>query len=171
MIKKILALIATLATLLTAFGTLPTQAEETVKPDVPEFELQVSKDESTFTFTISKTANADGYRIYAKEPGSTKYRTVATIKKSGKKVRVVSAPSEGLFRLQPQEYQDSVLPPTAKIFGMTAGLPCTLEGLVGRQGRIWGMESFGFSAPYKVLDEKLGYNGENVCRQVLDMLA
>jgi len=93
------------------------------------------------------------------------------LREQGKKVRVVSAPSEGLFRLQPQEYQDSVLPPTAKIFGMTAGLPCTLEGLVGRQGRIWGMESFGFSAPYKVLDEKLGYNGENVCRQVLDMLA
>ena len=93
------------------------------------------------------------------------------LREQGKKVRVVSAPSEGLFRLQPQEYQDSVLPPTAKIFGMTAGLPCTLEGLVGRQGRIWGMESFGFSAPYKVLDEKLGYNGENVCRQVMDMLA
>ncbi len=93
------------------------------------------------------------------------------LREAGKKVRVVSAPSEGLFRQQPQEYQDSVLPQTAKIFGMTAGLPCTLEGLVGRQGRIWGMESFGFSAPYKVLDEKLGYNGENVCRQVLDMLA
>ena len=92
------------------------------------------------------------------------------LREQGKKVRVVSAPSEGLFRLQPQEYQDSVLPPTAKIFGMTAGLPCTLEGLVGRQGRIWGMESFGFSAPYKVLDEKLGYNGENVCRQVKEML-
>ena len=92
------------------------------------------------------------------------------LREQGKKVRVVSAPSEGLFRLQPQEYQDSVLPPTAKIFGMTAGLPCTLEGLVGRQGRIWGMESFGFSAPYKVLDEKLGYNGENVYRQVKEML-
>ena len=92
------------------------------------------------------------------------------LRQQGKRVRVVSAPSEGLFRLQPKEYQDSVLPPTARIFGMTAGLPCTLEGLVGRQGRIWGLESFGFSAPYKVLDEKLGYNGENVCRQVMDML-
>ena len=92
------------------------------------------------------------------------------LREQGKKVRVVSAPSEGLFRLQPQEYQDSVLPPTAKIFGMTAGLPCTLEGLVGRQGRIWGMESFGFSAPYKVLDEKLGYTGQNVFEQVKKLL-
>ena len=92
------------------------------------------------------------------------------LRQDGVKVRVVSAPSEGLFRLQSQEYQDSILPPTAKIFGMTAGLPCTLEGLVGRQGRIWGLESFGFSAPYKVLDEKLGYTGENVYKQVKEML-
>ena len=104
MIKKILALIAALATLLTAFGTLPAQAAEKITPDIPEFELQVSKDESTFTFTISKTANADGYRIYAKEPGSTKYRTVATIKKSGKKVRTYTYspfnPGKYTFRIK-----------------------------------------------------------------------
>ena len=92
------------------------------------------------------------------------------LRQDGVKVRVVSVPSEGLFRQQPAEYQESVLPLTAKLFGMTAGLPCTLEGLVGRQGRVWGLESFGFSAPYKVLDEKLGYTGENVYRQVKEML-
>ena len=92
------------------------------------------------------------------------------LRQDGVKVRVVSVPSEGLFRQQPAEYQESVLPLTAKLFGMTAGLPCTLEGLVGRQGRVWGLESFGFSAPYKVLDEKLGYTGENVYRQVKDLL-
>ena len=92
------------------------------------------------------------------------------LREDGIEVRVVSVPSEGLFRQQPEEYQESVLPQTAKLFGMTAGLPCTLEGLVGRQGRIWGLESFGFSAPYKVLDEKLGYTGDNVYRQVKEML-
>ena len=92
------------------------------------------------------------------------------LKKDGIKVRIVSVPSEGLFRNQPKEYQDSILPAGSKIFGMTAGLPVTLEGLVGANGKVWGMPSFGFSAPYKVLDEKLGYTGENVYNQVKAML-
>ena len=92
------------------------------------------------------------------------------LRQDGVKVRIVSVPSEGLFRTQPKEYQDSVLPAGSKIFGMTAGLPVTLEGLVGANGRVWGMPSFGFSAPYKVLDEKLGYTGQNVYEQVKAML-
>lgn len=86
--------------------------------------------------------------------------------RDGLKVRVVSAPSEGLFRSQSAEYQESVLPVGVPRFGMTAGLSVTLAGLVGENGRIWGMDSFGYSAPFKVLDEKLGFNGENVYREV-----
>ncbi|SHJ16033.1 transketolase [Tangfeifania diversioriginum] len=86
-------------------------------------------------------------------------------------VQVVSAPSEGLFRNQPKDYQESVLPTGIPRFGLTAGLPETLTGLVGENGSIWGMETFGFSAPYKVLDEKLGFNGENVYKQVKEMLS
>ena len=92
------------------------------------------------------------------------------LKKDGVKVRIVSVPSEGLFRSQSKEYQESILPSESKIFGLTAGLPVTLEGLVGAEGKVWGMPSFGFSAPYKVLDEKLGYTGENVYEQVKAML-
>ena len=89
------------------------------------------------------------------------------LRKDGKKVRIVSVPSEGLFRLQSKEYQQSVLPAGVKKFGMTAGLPVNLLGLVPEsEGTIWGLESFGFSAPYKVLDEKLGYTAENVYAQV-----
>jgi transketolase len=93
------------------------------------------------------------------------------LKADGIKVRVVSVHSEGLFRSQPKEYQQSVLPAGKKKFGMTAGLPVTLESLVGADGCVWGLESFGFSAPYKVLDEKLGYTGENVYNQVKKLLA
>ena len=93
------------------------------------------------------------------------------LKADGIKVRVVSVPSEGLFRSQSKEYQQSVLPAGKKKFGMTAGLPVTLEGLVGADGCVWGLESFGFSAPYKVLDEKLGYTGKNVYEQVKKLLA
>ncbi len=90
--------------------------------------------------------------------------------KKNLKVQVVSAPSEGLFRSQSQDYQDKVLPPGIPVFGMTAGLPVTLQGLAGPQGRVFGLESFGFSAPAGVLDEKLGYTPGNVYDQVLDYL-
>jgi transketolase len=89
----------------------------------------------------------------------------------GIKTRVVSVPSEGLFRSQPKEYQQQVLPAGKKKFGLTAGLPVNLEGLVGADGCVWGLESFGFSAPYKVLDEKLGFTGQNVYEQVKKLLA
>ncbi len=91
--------------------------------------------------------------------------------KEGLKVQVVSVPSEGVFRNQSKEYQESVLPTGVPRFGMTAGLPVNLLGLVGENGKIWGMESFGYSAPYTVLDEKLGFNGENVFTQVKKMLS
>ena len=90
--------------------------------------------------------------------------------KDGIKTRIVSVPSEGLFRNQSKEYQESVIPTGAKVFGLTAGLPVNLEELVGPNGKIWGLESFGFSAPYKVLDEKLGFTAENVYNQVKAML-
>ena len=76
-------------------------------------------------------------------------------------VRVVSVPSEGVFRNQSTAYQDEVLPAGVKKFGLTAGLPVTLRGLVG-DGLIHGMTHFGYSAPYTVLDEKFGYTAENV---------
>jgi transketolase len=85
-------------------------------------------------------------------------------------VRVVSVPSEGRFRSQPADYQQEILPAGIPRFGMTAGLSVTLAGLVGEKGAIWGMNSFGYSAPYKILDTKLGFNGENVCKQVLKLL-
>jgi len=95
----------------------------------------------------------------------------ALLENDGLKVQVVSAPSEGVFRNQPKEYQESVLPAGIPRFGMTAGLPVTLAGLVGENGKIWGLESFGYSAPYTILDEKLGFNGQNVYNQVKEMLA
>ena len=93
----------------------------------------------------------------------------ALLREDGIKVRIVSCPSEGLFRSQPKEYQQAILPCGAKIFGLTAGLPVNLEGLVGCNGKVFGLESFGFSAPYKVLDEKLGFTAQNVYNQVKAM--
>nr|WP_319571516.1 transketolase [uncultured Draconibacterium sp.] len=93
------------------------------------------------------------------------------LKKDGVKSRIVSVPSEGLFRTQNAEYQKEVLPAGVIKFGLTAGLPVTLEGLVGMDGKVFGLGSFGFSAPAGVLDVKLGYTGENVYNQVKELLA
>jgi len=91
--------------------------------------------------------------------------------RDGLKVRIVSAPSEGLFRNQDKAYQESVLPHNVPKFGLTAGLPVTLRGLVGDSGAIWGLSSFGFSAPYDVLDKQLGFTAENIYNQVKAFLA
>ena len=88
----------------------------------------------------------------------------------GIRTRIVSIPSEGLFRDQPADYQESVLPKGIKRFGLTSGLPVTLQGLVGDNGQIHGMPGFGYSAPYNVLDEKLGFTGENVSNIVKSMI-
>ena len=92
------------------------------------------------------------------------------LRADGIKVRIVSVPSEGLFRRQTKEYQEEVLPTGSKIFGLTAGLPVTLEGLVGSNGEVFGLNSFGYSAPFTVLNEKLGFTAENVYNCVKTML-
>ena len=93
-----------------------------------------------------------------------------SLRKDNVKLRIVSVPSEGLFRSQSKEYQESIIPANAKVFGLTAGLPVNLQGLAGANGKVFGLESFGFSAPYTVLDEKLGFTAENVYAQVKEML-
>ena len=117
--------------------------------------------------------NPDVILVASGSEVSTLVSGCETLRKEGIKVRIVSAPSEGLFRTQNKEYQEAILPYGIKKFGMTAGLPVTLEGLVGigPNSKIFGLSSFGFSAPYKVLDEKLGYTGENVYKQVKAFLA
>ena len=94
----------------------------------------------------------------------------ALLEQEGIAVRIVSVPSEGLFRDQPKSYQESVLPEGIVRYGMTSGLPVTLLSLVGDLSAIHGLDHFGYSAPFKVLDEKFGYNGETVCREVKALL-
>ena len=116
-------------------------------------------------------ANPDVVLVASGSEVSTLVAGAELLRKDGIKCSIVSVPSEGLFRTQPADYQAQILPAGVKKFGLTAGLPVNLEGLVGADGTVWGLESFGFSAPYKVLDEKLGFTGENVYKQVKALLA
>ena len=114
--------------------------------------------------------NPDVILVASGSEVSTLVAGAALLRADGVKVRIVSCPSEGLFRSQCPCYQEEILPAGAKIFGLTAGLPVNLQGLVGANGKVFGLESFGFSAPYKVLDEKLGFTAQNVYNQVKEML-
>lgn len=122
-------------------------------------------------YIVKDDPNYDVILLASGSEVSTLLAGAELLNADGIKTRIVSVPSEGLFRTQSKEYQESVLPKGAKIFGMTAGLPVTLQNLVGVEGMVYGLESFGFSAPYKVLDEKLGFNAENVFKQVKDYLS
>ncbi len=121
-------------------------------------------------YIVEDDHNYDVILLASGSEVSTLVEGAELLRKDGIKVRIVSVPSEGLFRSQSQEYQDLILPKGKKKFGLTAGLSVTLEGLVGADGTVWGLNSFGFSAPYTVLDEKLGYTGKNVYEQVLKIL-
>lgn len=90
--------------------------------------------------------------------------------KEGLKVNIASIPSEGIFRQQSASYQEKIIPPNKPIFGLTAGLPVNLEGLAGPNGKVFGLEHFGYSAPAEVLDEKFGFTGDQVYQQVVDFL-
>ncbi len=93
------------------------------------------------------------------------------LRKDNLNIRIISAPSEGLYNNQSEAYRKSIMPENIAVFGLTAGLSVTLLGLVGPKGKIWGFNSFGYSAPYKILDEKFGFTGENVYKQVTEYLS
>ena len=116
-------------------------------------------------------ADADVILVASGSEVSTLVAGAEKLREEGVKCSIVSVPSEGLFRSQCPEYQAQVLPAGVKKFGLTAGLPVNLQGLVpAHEGKVWGLESFGFSAPYTVLDEKLGFTAENVYNQVKSLL-
>ncbi|MFY0606675.1 MAG: transketolase [Cyclobacteriaceae bacterium] len=101
---------------------------------------------------------------------STLIAAAELLSEDGIEVNIVSAISEGLFRDQSAEYQASVIDTSKPVFGLTAGLPVTLAGLVGNNGTVFGLDHFGYSAPAGVLDEKFGFTGPQVYEQVKSYL-
>lgn len=121
-------------------------------------------------YVVSRDENPQAVLLASGSEVSTLMAGAELLRAERVRLQIVSVPSEGLFRMQTAEYQEEVLPKGVVRFGLTAGLPCTLESLVGENGSVWGLESFGFSAPYKVLDEKLGFTAQNVYEQVKKLL-
>lgn len=88
----------------------------------------------------------------------------------GIRSRVVSMPSVGLFNRQEASYRQSILPPGVPMFGLTAGLPATIRMIEGFNGKVYGMQRFGASAHYKILDDKFGFTAENILNEVKNLL-
>jgi transketolase len=96
--------------------------------------------------------------------------TFEQLKQQSVAARVVSMPSWDLFAKQPADYQDEVLPADflARI-AIEAASPFGWERYVGPRGAVIGMNRFGASAPYKVLQEKFGFTKANVLAKVQEV--
>ena len=121
-------------------------------------------------YIVAKDENPDVVMVASGSEVSTLIAALPLLHEAGIKAQVVSAPSTGLFFNQTPEYRASVIPTDKPVFGLTAGLPSAMARLVGVNGVVWGLDHFGYSAPYKVLDEKFGFSAENVLKQVKAML-
>jgi transketolase len=118
-------------------------------------------------YIVSETeGNPDVILVASGSEVATLVEAAALLSAEGINSRIVSAPSEGLFRLQDEKYRHSVITPGIPGFCLTAGLPVTMLGFAGSAGKVWGLESFGFSAAYGVLDQKLGFTGDNIAGEV-----
>ncbi|RRD80524.1 transketolase [Alloprevotella sp. OH1205_COT-284] len=122
-------------------------------------------------YVVVHEAQPDVVLVASGSEVSTLVAAADLLKQDNIKARVVSCPSEQLFRNQDADYRESVLPKGIKKFFLTAGLPVIFEGLAGDTGRIFGLEHFGHSAPFNVLDEKFGFTPDNIYKEVKAYLA
>lgn len=137
--------------------------------DDTRYEISSATDKGGY-IAIDCAGTPDAILIANGSEVSTCAAAIPGLREQGLKVRLVSVPSEGMFRAQSTSYQQLILPPDIPRFGLTAGLPVNLEGLVGSNGFVFGLDHFGYSAPYTVLDEKFGFTPANVVEQVLGLL-
>ncbi len=121
-------------------------------------------------YILSKDENPDVILVANGSEVATLVAGAELLKEAGIKTQIVSAPSEGLFFNQNAEYREMVIPSDKPVFGLTAGLPSSMSRLVGPKGKVWGLNHFGYSAPFQKLDQEFGYTAENVYKQVVELL-
>jgi len=119
-------------------------------------------------YLVKSTQNPDITLIANGSEVSTLIAAATILEKEKNlKINVASIISEGLFKQQSKSYQESIIPKGKLVFGLTAGLPVNLEGLIGDNGKVVGLDHFGYSAPASVLDEKFGFTSQHVCEEIL----
>lgn len=138
--------------------------------DLPGERKKESKKLHKGAYVVMDAKNPDALLIANGSEVATLVEAAELLAQENIAVRIVSVPSEGLFRDQGTAYVNEILSAGIPRYGLTSGLPVTLQTLVGDEGYIHGMNHFGYSAPYKVLDEKFGYNGASVAIEVKSLL-
>lgn len=94
------------------------------------------------------------------------------LKLEGVKARVVSMPSWDLFELQGAVYHDSVLPDSVPArVSVEAASALGWDRYVGRHGETIAMDSFGLSAPGKVVEKHFGFDVDHVLAAARRQLA
>ncbi len=118
-------------------------------------------------YIVIKEENPDVVLVGNGSEVSTLIDAAKIIKEEkGLKAQVVSMPSIGLYLNQSDEYRAEVIPSEkAPVFGLTAGLPSTLLRVIPT-GKIYGLDHFGASAPYKVLEEEFGFTPRNIANEI-----
>jgi transketolase len=122
-------------------------------------------------YLVKATINPDITLIANGSEVSTLLEAAVILEKEKNlKINVASIISEGLFKQQSKSYQESIIPKGKLVFGLTAGLPVNLEGLISDSGKVIGLDHFGYSAPASVLDEKFGFTSQSVCTEILNYI-
>jgi len=87
-------------------------------------------------------------------------------------VRVVSVPSWELFKDQPADYRETVLPPSVSArVAIEAGASHGWSRFVGEEGTVLGIDRFGASAPGRVNMEKFGFTSDHVVRAARNVMS
>ncbi len=146
-------------------------SRQNVKSIVSDNRYQEALQASKGAYIVKKCAGKPDVVLLANgSEVATLMEAAPMLEEKGLKVQVVSAPSEGLFFNQPESYRNEVVPTDVPVWGMTAGIPFSLQRMVGPNGKVFGLDHFGYSAPYPVLDEKFGFNANNVVKEVTNFL-
>ncbi|KAL5709964.1 transketolase [Ranunculus cassubicifolius] len=98
-------------------------------------------------------------------------KSAESLRKEGRKVRVVSLVCWRLFDRQPMDYKESILSRTVvKRMSVEAGSPHGWREYVGTDGVVLGVEDFGASGAYLDTFKKFGFTEENVTKLARTLL-
>lgn len=156
----------------TPTGLILSRQNITSLPAIKSTRLQEAQDASKGAYIVQKELQKADVVLVASGSEVSLIKAAADIlTQKNIHCRVVSVISEGLFKTQDSDYQNSIIPKDVPVFGVTAGLPSTLQALVGTKGLVHGLDHFGYSAPAEVLDEKFGFTPDSIAKKVMDFIS
>jgi transketolase len=98
---------------------------------------------------------------------NTSYEAALKLQKDGFNIRLYSVPSWEYFEKQDEKYRMKILDSKAKLkVSVEAGVGLGWQKIVGRSGLIISQESFGESAPEKVMADHFGFTSDKIYNKI-----